>query len=119
MKRTPLRSKPRTDHSSEPGYDTFKRWVWGECAGCGKRMLCLRHHVLTERLVRREGGDPWDLRNSVLIGAGYDCACHKAHHHATRRLPRSKVPAEAVEFAIELLGEARAADYLARHYATG
>lgn len=118
MKRTPLRSKGPTDHRGEPGYDAFKTWVYGECAGCGERMLCLRHHVVTEQRVRAEGGDPWDLRNSVLIGAGYDCACHRSHHHVTRRLPLSKVPPEAREFARELLGEAAADDYLADHYAT-
>lgn len=39
------------------------------------------------------------------------------HHHAVRRLPVSKVPPAAVEFAVELLGTNAAQLYLHRYYA--
>ena len=65
MKRTPLRGRPRVDHSSEAGYREWKAAMTGECAACGKRGLLLRHHVVTEQTVRREGGDPYDLRNAM------------------------------------------------------
>jgi hypothetical protein len=47
----------------------------------------------------------------------YACRCHRDHHHAVRRLPRSALPPEAIAFAAELLGEQQGADYLARYYA--
>ncbi|HWF25203.1 MAG TPA: hypothetical protein VG275_07140 [Solirubrobacteraceae bacterium] len=113
MKRTPLIARP-VDRSGEPGRAAWKSPVVGNCAACGRRGLLLRHHVVSEAHVRRVGGDPWDLRNAMGLGY-YACRCHRDHHHAVRRLSRSALPAAALEFAAEVLGEA-AEGYLERYY---
>ncbi len=118
MRRSPLRTRPPADRRDEPGWRLWHAPVWGECAVCGKRDRLVRHHVVTEQKVRREGGGPWDLRNSIGIGIGYVCVCHRDHHnHPIRRIALSKVSVEAIEFAVELLGEPQATDYLRRTYA--
>jgi hypothetical protein len=65
--------------------------------------------------VRREHGDPWDLRDSLELGRY--CACHRRHTSAVARLSLVIVPAAAIAFAVQLLGEHQAAAYLARFYA--
>lgn len=115
MKRSPLRARSRVDRSDEPGYWAWKAPVFGSCAACAAHGLLLRHHVVLEQHVRAEGGDPWDLANSLLLGY-YACSCHRDHHHAVRRLPRSKLPPAAIAFVTELLGPARRDDYLRRFY---
>jgi len=89
----------------------------GPCEACGRRGPRLRHHVVREQDVRREGGDPWDQRNAMLVGRW--CPCHERHHwpSGNGKLPLARVPEEAVAFAVRLLGEDRARTYLARHYA--
>lgn len=82
---------------------------------CGIYGLLLRHHVVTEQHVRREGGDPWALANS--LGLGYRCGCHRLHHAAIERIPASKLTPASIEFAIELLGAAAADAYFDRYYA--
>lgn len=76
-----------------------------------------RHHVLLEQRVRREGGDPWDIANSMLLHPD----CHDEHHsgapHA-RRIKLANVPLAAVAFAVDLLGEDGAVRYFAARYAT-
>lgn len=118
VKRSPLRLVPPVDRSGEPGYREWHTPIQGECAACGKRGLLLRHHAITENHVRREGGDPWDLRNAIGLGY-FACSCHREHHQATRRLPISVLGAEAIEFAIELLGAGRADAELERYYSPG
>lgn len=115
MKRTPLRPRPPVDRSGEPGRREWKTPLVGRCANCGARGLLLRHHVIAEQHVRRAGGDPWDLANAMALGY-YACACHRDHHSAVRRLPLSRLPDNALAFAVDLLGEAGAADYLRRYY---
>jgi hypothetical protein len=115
VKRTPLIARPGPDRRGEPGYREWHAPVQGRCAACGARGLLLRHHVVTEAHVRQAGGDPWALANAMALGY-FACACHRDHHHAVRRLPLARVPDAAIAFASELLGEARAADYLARYY---
>lgn len=72
--------------------------------------MCYEAHV------RREGGDPWDLRNSMLLGTG--CRCHDRHHQAVERIPVRLIPQTAIDFLIELLGPDRAALYTHRFYRT-
>jgi hypothetical protein len=109
--------------TAEAGAETFKRVQRGYCSICGKWGWVRRHHVLTETKVRREGADPWALRNALWIGVGgeggarYTCDCHANHHAASHEIPLSKVPAAAVRFTYAVLGEARAADYFRRRYA--
>lgn len=73
--------------------------------------------MFEEQVVRREGGDPWDRANEMLLGRW--CSCHALHHEPNRRrvLPLSKVPAAAVAFGVRLMGEDRAYIYLGRRYA--
>lgn len=106
----------RISRQREPGYAEWHEPRSGRCAICGKPGLLLRHHVLYEQHVRREGGDPWDLRNSMDVGRY--CTCHADHHAAVRRIPVRLIPQDAQDFIIELLGSARAALYVARYYRT-
>lgn len=81
---------------------------------CGTFTLHLHgHHVLDLQIVRREGGDPWSARNRLDICE----SCHANQHAASRKIPLGLVPAEAVAFAVALLGEHRAAAFFARRYA--
>lgn len=102
---------------AEPGRAAWKTLTWGRCEGCGRRGKLLRHHVFREQDVRREGGDPWDQDNAMLLGL-YQCRCHLDHHapNGRKRLPLAKVPPAAVAFGVRLMGEDRAHDYLATHY---
>jgi hypothetical protein len=83
----------------------------------------VRHHVVKEQVVRRMGGDPWDFRNALEIGAprvwGGRCGCHDGHHHPgvkDTRIPVDKLSPENVRFARELLGDDAAELHLRRHY---
>lgn len=118
MRRTPLRLVAPPTHTDEPGYRAWHAAVWGRCAVCDQPGRLIRHHVVLEQHVRAAGGAPYDLRNALPLGY-YACSCHRDHHHAVRRLPLARVPPAAVEFAIELLGEPAAIDYLARYYRVG
>ena len=116
MRRVPLRLVAPVDRSGEPGYRAWHAPVFGHCSVCGEGPGRLeRHHVVHEQHVRAEGGAPWDLRNSWLLGT--HCPCHSRHTSAAQRLPASKLPAEAIEFAIELLGAGPADLYFDRYYA--
>ncbi len=119
MKRSALRSRPPADHSDEPGYRTWHAPTWGECSVCRAPDRLVRHHVILAQHVRALGGPVWDLRNALTLGAGGRCGCHRAHHHATRRLPISALNAENLAFAVQLYGEDRAAEYLLRYYRVG
>lgn len=102
---------------SEPGRVAWKTEPPnGPCAACGQRGPRVRHHVVYEQHVRREGGDPWDLANAMLLGRF--CRCHGDHHAPNGRTPLAlkTVPWEAVAFASRLLGHDRAADYFTKHY---
>lgn len=114
MRRVPLRAHPPQPRFDEPGREEWKRPHWGRCALCGERGLLIRHHVVLEQHVRAEFGNPYDLRNALPLGAY--CRCHRLHHQAAARIPRSAIPPAAVEFAVELLGPERAELYLARYY---
>ncbi len=106
---------------AEPGRAEWKSEVpHGRCQGCGKRGRRMRHHVFREQDVRREGGDPWDQANAMLLGVPFVCSCHEWHHESSRRrvLPLKKVPCAAIEFGVRLMGEDRARSYLARRYAS-
>lgn len=106
--------------AERPGRVVWKEERTGPCGVCGRRGRLLRHHVVYEQHVRREGGDPWDLRNALDVGRY--CDCHDAHHRSgpgRRPIPLAKVPEEAIAFAVDLLGEDRAVDYFRRYYACG
>jgi len=101
----------------EPGEREWKLPHHGRCEVCGQIGWLFRHHVLYERMVRRAGGDPWDLRNAMDVGQ--HCTCHADHHTAMRRIPLSRVPEDAIAFTIELLGEDLATLFFERYYPEG
>lgn len=109
------RAKARAKRA-EPGRAEWKTPVRGKCGACGKEQLCIRHHVVYEQHVRREGGDPWDQANAMLVGTR--CRCHENHHGAVERIALARIPQTAIDFAIGLLGADRAALYIARYYRT-
>lgn len=117
LKRTVLRSRPK--RRVETPVEREARLAWktphqGFCScGCERFSMHLeRHHVCYEQHVRREGGDVWNIANSMLLHP----TCHASHHSAMRRIKIEYVSRAALEFALELLGEARSADYFARFY---
>lgn len=119
-----LRPSARSRAKARAKLDEPGRAEWktppstGKCEGCGSRGPRIRHHVFREQDVRREGGDPWDQANAMLLGLPFVCSCHSWHHEPSgrRRLPLRKVPTAAIEFGVRLMGEDRAHDYLATHY---
>lgn len=112
-----MRPKPPADHRSEPGY---REWTTppprGKCACCGEDGPRERHHVIKAQHLRAEGLPVYDLRNAMLLGRW--CRCHSRHTNAAVKIPLRLVPPEAVEYALELLGPERGADYLSRHYSS-
>lgn len=88
----------------------------GKCAVCRRRGPIWYHHVVLAQHVRREGGDVWDFRNALPVGQPFLCSCHEAHHNAQPRIPAAKLPDDAIRFAVELMGEDRAAEYIRRYY---
>lgn len=115
MRRSELLAKPPADLSSEPGYREWKKPTFGACSVCGATGRLERHHVIALQHCRMLGAPLFDLRDSMLLGA--HCRCHRDQTSAAARIPLSKVPPEAREFAVELLGEPAAEEYLARFYA--
>lgn len=92
----------------------------GRCAVCGRRGRIVFHHIVYGQHVKALGGDVWDFRNALAVGAPLGrCRCHDNHHHPGvngGRIPRSLLPEVAVQFAVDLMGEDRANAYLARYY---
>lgn len=115
MKRSPLKRKPRVKRD-EPGRDAWKASKAGPCqCGCHRFSMHLeRHHVIELQRIRQEGRDDlaWDLRNSMLLHPH----CHGRHTSAMHRIAIERIPEEALAFAVDLLGEDRAALYIARYY---
>lgn len=117
LKRTSLLRK-RPAKTIEPGAYEYKKVELGRCQVCGAPGLVRRHHIVYEQHVRRAGGDPYSLANSMWIGIeGHTCQCHPRHHSGMARIPLDLIPDTAMAFAVDLLGEDRAADYLCRRYA--
>jgi hypothetical protein len=73
-----------------------------------------RHHVLERGWLVKNGFKRYefDLRNSMLLHP----YCHANHTSAHRRIPVESVPERALAFAVDLLGEDRAAMEIARRY---
>lgn len=115
MRRVPLAPARPADRTGEPGYREWHTPSFGRCGVCGKPGLLIRHHVVLEQHVRAAGGDPWDLRNALRLGA--HCPCHRAHHGSSRRIPAARIPPAAIEFALALFGAELADAYFDRYYA--
>lgn len=113
MKRTGLRSRPKRKPSIERVLARdFRAAVLakGPCI-CGARPID-PHHVCYQQHLRAGGHPLWDPRDGMPLCR----SCHDSHHNGSRRIPCSRLPDEALEFAFEILG-AYASDYLARRYA--
>lgn len=77
----------------------------------------VRHHVVYLAHMKAENVpiEKWfDLRCALDLGMW--CPCHSRQHSGAHRLHVSILPAAAVEFAVEVLGEARGMAYLDRYY---
>ena len=93
--------------------------AWACCACAAGRVASSSSNItilVRAQVVRREGGDPWDLRNALDVGTEAVCRCHARQHSAFQRIPLSRIPDAALDFIIELLGSERAALWLASHY---
>lgn len=112
--RSRLRARPKPRAPRTVAEEAWKIPQSGYCqCGCDRFSIHLhRHHVVTQATVRREGGDPWAIANSMLLHPD----CHMRHHSAFHRIPLPSVPQDAVDFAVRLLGVDRAALYFARFY---
>lgn len=115
MKRSPLKRRPSPKRTV--GQKRFSRPMWGRCMACRAMGWLTRHHAVQEQVVRREGGDPEDLRNGIMLGRHDTCSCHGDHTSHHRKLPLKIMPFSAWQFAVELLGKERAADYFQKMYA--
>lgn len=119
MRRSPLRDRTAERQAvklNEPGRAEWKRAHWGPCAACGGVGPLVRHHVVYEQHVRAiDPSRAWDLDNALSLGQF--CRCHARQHAGSHRLAASILPAAAVEFAVEMLGDGPAALYVARYYA--
>lgn len=113
MRRSPLKRHTQSKRA-EAGRVEWKEPHAGFCqCGCNRFSMHLhRHHVVYEQIVRREGGDPWALANSMLLHEN----CHAAQHSGFRRIHVENLPLAAVDFARRLLGEDRAALFIDRYY---
>jgi hypothetical protein len=69
-------------------------------------------HLKAEGLT---GSVLYDLRDALDLSMW--CRCHSRQHSGAQRLAASILPAAAVEFGVEILGEGRWALYVARYYA--
>lgn len=88
-----------------------KRCAVPGCRNPGGRWLA-QHHVIYEQVVRRNGGDVFDPRNSLTL-----CDVHHAKHHKrSEPLSIEHVPDAAFEFASELLGPGKAFNEFRRSY---
>ena len=114
MKRSGLRSRPKPHTSIELvlARDFRKAIVKGYCAAPWCREGATdAHHIVYEQELRKCCLPRWDRRDGIAL-----CRpCHDAHHNASRRIPLSALPDQALEFAFEQLGP-RAYDYLKRRY---
>lgn len=116
LKRTRVQPVPKPRPVRSVAEQLWKEPHKGICVNCGKSGWMIRHHVVKQQHVHAEGGDEWDLRNAMDLGA--TCVCHEMHHKSSvsdMRILLTKIPDEAVEFAFELLGRG-AHFYLRRHY---
>lgn len=112
---TPLRSRPKKLTRTEAEFAWKDHGPgWCQC-GCDRfSMHRERHHVLERSWLKQNGfgKHQWDIRNSMLLAP----ACHANHTSAFRRIPLESVPEAALAFAVDLLGEDRAALEIARRY---
>lgn len=87
--------------------------------GCGQRADVF-HHVVYQAELRRVAGRDRALADRLRGDERGMCPlasdCHERHHSRSRTLPLSVLPDAAFVFAAEVLGPARAFNYLGRVY---
>lgn len=131
MKRTPLKRRSALKRSAArsrahlsvvktpaPGEREWKTPRWGRCENCGWIAVVPLHghHVVARQVLARAGLNQWDERNKMSL-----CPrCHFEHEYGmeNRKIGLEKVPERALAFAVDVLGEDQAAEYLQRHYAS-
>lgn len=114
-RRTSLRARPKRVLRT-PEETAWKKPVRGFCDCCSRPCWRLEHHhVVSQNRIKQEGRHDmlWDPRNGMYLHPD----CHERHTNASRRIPLSKVPEDARQFAVELLGFHPAILYLSRYYA--
>lgn len=125
-RKSPLRARaPMRRRRAKPPVETVEqrnaRLIWktpraGFCqCGCDRFSLHLeRHHVLTVSRLKQEGRTDvlWQLENSMLLHPH----CHERHTGHARKIRIEHVPAVALQFAVDVLGEGAAAAYFSAHY---
>lgn len=97
----------------------FKQSARGQlvCARCsktgGRQNPWEAHHVITKTYLKRNGLDQWHPDNALRL-----CVhpCHEHHTTAFERLHLNCLLDRNIDYAVRLLGEDRAYDYLTRHY---
>lgn len=91
-----------------------------QCRQCGEGRRLQAHHCITQAALRRMAVDEdhaaklcADYRNLIPL-----CPeCHAGHHGRSRPLPLVVLPDSVFAFAREVMGDARAYEYLRRYYA--
>ena len=107
-RKTPLRGSGRLSRRPKRQDNSADRKAWNvaesgfcEC-GCARPSWRLhRHHVVLRQIVRKEGGNEWDMANSMLLHE----TCHSNHHSASRKVRLEMVPESALAFAVDVLGK--------------
>lgn len=118
MRHSPLRARPKKVTRTEAEFAWKDHRSAGPCqCGCFRFSMHLeRYHILERSWLVKNGfgRHQWDQRNSMLLHP----LCHARHTNAFRRIPVEAIPEAALAFALDLLGEDRAAMEIARRYGT-
>ena len=116
-RKSPIRRSVRVTPRLDPAQRAWKQPRYGQCENCGLAdpWPLHGHHVIARQVLARHGLPQWNAANRMNL-----CSrCHFEHEYGmeNRRIPISRVPVRAVEWAVETLGEDVAVLYLDRHYA--
>lgn len=88
------------------------------CAQTGRGGAFHAHHVVDRQHLRSMGLPQWDTRNALRLHP--DAHMRGAGHHSgsprRQKVETKKLLDCNIEYAVEVFGVARAADYLRRHY---
>lgn len=91
------------------------------CAVCGRKADIKgkgpnpwqAHHVITRSYLRRNAYPEWHPDNSLRV---CEHPCHEHHTCAHKRIALSCLTDRNIAYAVRLLGEGKAHNYLTRHY---
>lgn len=123
-----MRREPRKRTPAERERDKIEQRAFKEearrqrvCAVCGRAgndekgnpVPWEAHHVITKAYLKRYGHPLWHPDNSLRV-----CSepCHGQHTRGFKRMPLSCLTDRNIAYAVTLLGEPKAHEYLTRHY---